>query len=70
MRPASPMPSLPRRTLLSAGAALLAAREMQRQTMIDVPCIPLGEYRRQQAYRADLSGFPAGAAYFWGVRRG
>ncbi|HEY4252253.1 MAG TPA: ABC transporter substrate-binding protein [Roseomonas sp.] len=46
------------------------AREMQRQTMIDVPFIPLGEYRGLQAYRADLTGFAVGAPYFWGVRKG
>ncbi|WP_120009243.1 ABC transporter substrate-binding protein [Teichococcus vastitatis] len=45
-------------------------RAMQEVAMQEVPYIPLGEYRRLQAARADLSGFPAGAAYFWGVKRG
>lgn len=46
------------------------AREIQAQVMQDVPYIPLGEYRRLEAFSTSLSGFPAGAAYFWGVKRG
>jgi len=45
------------------------AREIQLQVMQEVPYIPLGEYRRLEAFSADLSGFPAGAAYFWGIKR-
>ncbi|KAA2212658.1 ABC transporter substrate-binding protein [Teichococcus oryzae] len=45
-------------------------RAMQEVAMQEVPYIPLGEYRRLQASRTDLTGFPLGAANFWGVRRG
>jgi peptide/nickel transport system substrate-binding protein len=44
--------------------------EIQRQAFVDVPCIPLGEYRRLTAYRADLSGFAPGTPLFFGVKRG
>ncbi|HWL82278.1 MAG TPA: ABC transporter substrate-binding protein [Roseomonas sp.] len=45
------------------------AREIQLQAFQDVPYIPLGSYRRLQASRTNLTDFPTGAAYFWGVRR-
>jgi peptide/nickel transport system substrate-binding protein len=43
--------------------------EMQRQAFQDIPYIPLGEYHTLTAYRADLTGFPPGAALFYGVRK-
>ena len=48
-------------------AALCA--DIQRQAFLDVPCIPLGEYRGLTAHRADLSCFAPGAPLFFGVKR-
>ena len=48
-------------------AALCA--DIQRQAFLDVPCIPLGEYRGLTAHRADLSCFARGAPLFFGVKR-
>jgi peptide/nickel transport system substrate-binding protein len=53
---------------VSAQAAICA--EIQRQAFVDVPCIPLGEYRRLTAYKADLNGFAPGSPLFFGVKRG
>jgi peptide/nickel transport system substrate-binding protein len=53
---------------LAAQAAICA--DIQRQAFLDVPCIPLGEYRALTAHRADLSGFAPGATLFFGVKRG
>jgi peptide/nickel transport system substrate-binding protein len=50
-----------------AQAAICA--DIQRQAFLDVPCIPLGEYRGLTAHRADLSGFAQGAPLFFGVKR-
>jgi peptide/nickel transport system substrate-binding protein len=45
------------------------ARAMQTEAMADVPYVPLGEYRRLQAYRSNLQDMPAGQASFWNIRR-
>ncbi|MCW3473765.1 ABC transporter substrate-binding protein [Limobrevibacterium gyesilva] len=44
-------------------------QEMQRQAMIDVPYMPLGQYIQPTAYRADLNGVLNGFATFWNLRR-
>jgi peptide/nickel transport system substrate-binding protein len=46
------------------------ARAMQVETMHDVPYVPLGEYRRLQAYRSNLVDMAAGQAVFWNIKRG
>jgi peptide/nickel transport system substrate-binding protein len=53
---------------LGAQAAICA--DIQRQALLDVPCIPLGEYRALTAHQADLSGFAPGTPLFFGVKRG
>jgi peptide/nickel transport system substrate-binding protein len=52
------------------GAQAAICAEIQRQAFVDVPSIPLGEYRRLTAYRANLSGFAPGTPLFFGVKRG
>ena len=43
--------------------------DIQRQAWIDVPQIPLGQFRQPTAYRAELSGMLDGFCLFWNVRR-
>jgi peptide/nickel transport system substrate-binding protein len=52
-----------------ASSQVAICAEIQRQAFIDVPFIPLGEYRGLTAHRADLRGFAPGASLFFGVRR-
>jgi peptide/nickel transport system substrate-binding protein len=42
---------------------------MQTEVMQDVPYVPLGEYRRLQAYRSNLTDMAMGQAVFWNVKR-
>jgi peptide/nickel transport system substrate-binding protein len=44
--------------------------DMQRQALIDVPYMPVGQYIQPTALRADLSGMLNGFATFWNIRRG
>ncbi len=44
--------------------------DIQRQTWVDVPQIPVGQFYQPTAYRADLSGMLSGFAMFWNIRRG
>jgi peptide/nickel transport system substrate-binding protein len=46
------------------------AKAMQAEVMQDVPYVPLGEYRRLQAYRSDLRDMAEGQAVFWNIKRG
>ena len=43
---------------------------MQRQALVDVPYIPLGQYKVPAAFRDDLSGLLRAFPLFWNVRRG
>jgi peptide/nickel transport system substrate-binding protein len=43
--------------------------DMQKQAMIDVPYMPLGQYQQPTAYRSDITGVLNGFATFWNVRR-
>lgn len=43
--------------------------DIQRQVMIDVPYIPLGQYLQATAYRDTLTGVNNGFAMFWNVKR-
>ena len=43
--------------------------KMQGEALRAATYVPLGEYRRLQAYRADLANVPQGAAIFWNVKR-
>jgi peptide/nickel transport system substrate-binding protein len=52
------------------GAQVAICADIQRQAFLDVPCIPLGEYRALTAHQADLSGFAPGTPLFFGVKRG
>jgi peptide/nickel transport system substrate-binding protein len=45
------------------------ARALQTEVMQDVPYVPLGEYRRLQAYRSNLTDMAMGQAVFWNVKR-
>ncbi len=45
------------------------AADIQRQAMLDVPYLPLGQYFQATAYRSDLAGVLNGFALFWNVRR-
>ena len=51
-------------------AQVAICADIQRQAFLDVPCIPLGEYRALTAHKADLSGFAPGTTLFFGVKRG
>src|SRR5882672_3909572 len=51
------------------GAQVAICADIQRQAFLDVPCIPLGEYRALTAHKADLSGFAPGTTLFFGVKR-
>jgi peptide/nickel transport system substrate-binding protein len=42
---------------------------MQKQAMIDVPYMPLGQYQQPTAYRSDITGVLNGFATFWNLRR-
>ena len=53
-----------------AASQLKIAVEIQLQAFQDVPFYPLGQYYRQSAYRADLSGVLHGIPVFWNVQRG
>ncbi len=44
--------------------------EIQKQTWIDVPQIPVGQFYQPTAFRSDLSGMLSGFAMFWNIRRG
>src|SRR5258707_11325123 len=44
--------------------------DIQKQTWIDVPQIPVGQFYQPTAYRADLTGMLSGFAMFWNIRRG
>ncbi len=70
--PDSPRLEALRRDWIAApnvGAQAAICADLQRQAFLDVPCIPLGEYRGLTAHKADLSGFAPGAALFFGVKR-
>ena len=43
--------------------------DMQKQALIDVPYMPLGQYQQPTAYRSDISGMLNGFATFWNLRR-
>ncbi|MCC6716299.1 MAG: ABC transporter substrate-binding protein [Acetobacteraceae bacterium] len=43
--------------------------DMQKQALIDVPYMPLGQYQQPTAYRSDITGMLNGFATFWNVRR-
>ncbi len=45
------------------------AADIQRQALVDVPYIPLGQMLAATAYRRDLTGVLGGFALFWNVRR-
>jgi peptide/nickel transport system substrate-binding protein len=45
------------------------AVEAQRQLWVDVPYIPMGQWLRITAHRADLVDLPTGFAAFYGVKR-
>jgi peptide/nickel transport system substrate-binding protein len=45
------------------------AAEIQRQALVDVPYIPLGQLLSATAYRRDLTGILGGFSLFWNVRR-
>jgi peptide/nickel transport system substrate-binding protein len=45
------------------------AADIQHQAFIDVPYIPLGQYRQATAYRDNLTGITQGFPVFWNVRR-
>jgi peptide/nickel transport system substrate-binding protein len=42
---------------------------MQRQALIDVPYVPLGQELQATAYRDNLTGVLNGFALFWNVRK-
>lgn len=46
------------------------AGDLQRQALVDLPYIPLGQTRNMSAYRADLEGVVTGIPVFWNIRRG
>ena len=46
------------------------AEQMQRQALIDVPYIPIGQALAATSFRRDLQGMMAGFPLFWNVRRG
>jgi peptide/nickel transport system substrate-binding protein len=43
--------------------------EIQKQVLIDVPYVPLGQYFALEAYRKNLSGVLTGFPMFWNVKR-
>jgi peptide/nickel transport system substrate-binding protein len=43
--------------------------EIQKQALIDVPYVPLGQYFQLEAYRKNLSGVLTGLPMFWNVKR-
>ena len=43
--------------------------EMQVQAFEDLPYIPLGQWQRPTAYRAELTGMLDGYPLFWNLRR-
>jgi peptide/nickel transport system substrate-binding protein len=45
-------------------------RDMQRQALIDVPYVPLGQFYQPTAFRDDLTGMLKGLPLFWNIRRG
>jgi peptide/nickel transport system substrate-binding protein len=45
-------------------------RDMQRQALIDVPYVPLGQFYQPTAFRDDLGGMLKGLPLFWNIRRG
>jgi peptide/nickel transport system substrate-binding protein len=45
------------------------AGDMQRQALIDVPYVPLGQELQATAYRDNLTGVLNGFALFWNVRK-
>lgn len=51
-------------------AAKAIAGELQRQAMLDVPYIPLGQVLGSTAYAKNITGVPSGFAMFWGVKKG
>jgi len=55
-------PDLPTRQALS--------RDLQRQALVDVPYVPLGQVLQSTAYRSDLTGVLNGFVLFWNVRKG
>ena len=44
--------------------------EIQAQSFVDVPQLPMGQFFQPTIARADLHGMQAGFAMFWGIRRG
>lgn len=51
-----------------AGRKRLAA-DIQRQALIDVPYVPLGQYFYKMAYQPGVSGVLTGVPVFWNVRK-
>ncbi len=51
----------------AAQAAICA--EMQKQALVSVPYIPMGQYLQPTAYRSTLDGVLTGFALFWNVRK-
>ena len=46
------------------------AADIQREALVSVPYIPLGQFFAPTAYRAELEDLVDGFAIFWNVRRG
>ncbi len=51
-------------------AQQIIARQLQRQALIDVPYIPLGQVLQPTAYRSEVHDLLRGAPLFWNVRKG
>ncbi|GAC1339661.1 MAG: ABC transporter substrate-binding protein [Acetobacteraceae bacterium] len=52
---------------VAAQAAICA--EMQKEALVEVPYIPLGQYLQPTAYRSNLEGVLNGFALFWNVKK-
>ena len=76
-RPGSAGPTIPRsRRCATSGsqapdtaAQASICAEIQKEALVSVPYIPLGQYLQPTAYRANLDGVPNGFAIFWSVRK-
>jgi peptide/nickel transport system substrate-binding protein len=45
------------------------AVEIQRQALVDVPYVPLGQYFFSTAYQTNITGVLDGVPVFWNVRK-
>ncbi len=52
---------------VAAQAAICA--EMQKEALVSIPYIPMGQYLQPTAYRTNLDGVLTGFALFWNVRK-